>query len=245
MTRDAIPLTLILALSAGAVPGTAQAQSFLERLAERAADRAATAIERGVMGSGENGGSSRDREEAEAPTVMRPRGSGSAARDERSAVPPAPAGRSPARSSSARSAAAPAPWPVNLEGGVRRPGHLEFGPGDIAAKEAFDQFGRVACTGCEGGRSYDSWGQQQFRFRDPTEWERRLGELPMGQTISWQGVESRGEISVVSETPVGEFQCRQLKWRLTKGSETAERPGLVCMGLASDFSATERWVEVF
>ncbi|HUH10702.1 MAG TPA: hypothetical protein VLZ51_01225 [Brevundimonas sp.] len=237
---------VVLALTA---TSSAQAQSIFEQMARRAVEgaaaRAGAALERSVTGTMERGrqgdgaaaggtgeGAAR---ESVGPEVMRPRARSSTA----------PAARTPTAQPAAVAAAGAAPWPVNAGAGVSRPGKLEFSAADEARKAAFDDFGRVKCTACEGGRSYDSWAQQRFNLRGHGAWDRKLGELGRDEVITWQGVEAHGRITVVGETPVGGFRCKQLKWELFKGTETAQRDGLVCFGLSSDYSASESWVEVF
>ncbi|MNQ23398.1 hypothetical protein D3C85_365610 [compost metagenome] len=236
MKRTAFAVVLALTATSGA-----QAQSIFEQMARRAVEgaaaRAGSALERRVTGAMERGRQGegaaargmegKGAQGEEGPEVMRPRG--------RASTAPAPRG----------AAAGAAPWPVNAGAGVSRPGKLEFSAADEARKAAFDAFGRVQCTACEGGRSYDSWAQQRFNLRGQGAWERKLGELGRVEAITWQGVEAHGRITVVGETPVGGFRCKQLKWELFKGTATAQRDGLVCFGLSSDYSASESWVEVF
>jgi hypothetical protein len=122
---------------------------------------------------------------------------------------------------------------------------MEFSAETKALLTAFDEFGRVACSGCEGGRTYDSWANKGLKVGSGYgAWDKHLGALNVGQTLDWQGAESKGRITVLSETPVAGFRCKQLKWELFKGAERAERPGLVCWGKMSPYSGSDSWVEV-
>jgi hypothetical protein len=240
--------TLALALSLAAMAETASAQGFLERMARQAAEAAAEKAARAAMGriagasgSGEAGaGSGAPARPADAPAeVLTPkRRAGTTARTT-SAIPAADAAPAPP--------SAPAPWPINAGSpDVQRPGELEFSAETKALATAFDAFGRVSCSSCEGGRSYDSWARKSLNLgREFGAWEKKLGGLALGQTLDWTGVESTGRITVVSETPVGGFRCKQLKWELFKGSARAERPGLVCFGYSGSYAGSESWNEVF
>lgn len=121
-------------------------------------------------------------------------------------------------------------------------------PGDFSAvKAAYDGFGKVACTGCEGGFAYDGWAvfprdEHSGKYNGDAQ---RIGSWPVGHVHRWTGNESNGTLTVVAEETVGGFRCRTLKYRLTKGSASAERPGLLCWGRASSFFGSESWVQVY
>ncbi|RZJ98639.1 MAG: hypothetical protein EON88_00105 [Brevundimonas sp.] len=239
---------VILTTVAMAVAPAAQAQSFLEGLARRAvegaADRAASALERSLTGGGESdAGRSGDAapEEADAPAVMRPRARSGAGQ---------PAARPGAAEEAAAPAAAPStgpsPWPNNLGSArVRRPGQLTFDASLEAEKTAFREFGMVSCDDCEGGYSFDTAAKLFLNLRDMWAFDTALGALEVGQSLTWRGRASTGRITVVDAAPVGSFQCKQLRWELTRGQQTATRPGLVCLGKSNPDADNERWLEVF
>lgn len=197
-----------IALSAAALvlcfAAPAQAQSFLKNLAREAALRAAAAA---ASGSAQT---------AQAQPVAAPEGGGGSVEG----------GEGPAESA----ATGPTPWPNNL--GARdatSPGRLTFSAELEAEKAAFLEFSKVPCTACEGGRSYDAWAQHFIRLDGSWKaWEKKVGALEMGQSVTWQGQKSKGAITVVGETPVGAWPCKQLRWTLTRPGEKAERPGLIC-----------------
>lgn len=241
--------TLALALSLAAVAETASAQGFLERMAKQAAQAAAEKAASAAMGklSGQLGSGETDGQaaapaaarRADAPAeVLTPKPRAGTAR----AAPD----RAAAAAAVQASPSGPAPWPVNVGSpDVKRPGDLEFSAETKALATAFDAFGRVSCSSCEGGRSYDSWARKSLGISsERNAWETKLGSLGLGETLNWTGVESKGRITVVGETPVGGFRCKQLKWELFKGSARAERPGLVCFGYSGPFAASESWNEV-
>lgn len=154
----------------------------------------------------------------------------------------APADMSSAGNATAPSTAKKAPAPE-----IKYPSRMPEPDGFAAVKKAYDDFGKVRCTSCEGGYAYDGWAVfPRDGNRRPFDGARSiLGELPIGHIHRWTGAESKGSLTIVSEEPVGGFRCRQLLYRLTKGSASAERPGLMCWGYANQFSASEGWNEVY
>lgn len=242
---------LILVSLTMAIASSAQAQSFLENMAKRAAEsaaesaanRAAAALERGLTG----GGRDRDADEhseaapeaADAPAVMRPRVRSTAGTQAVAAHNSAPA---PERAQSA----GPAPWPNNLDRPrLSRPGQLAFDAALEAEKTAFKRFGTVSCSDCEGGESYDTAAKMFLNLRDMWAFDSALGALNLNQSLTWRGRASAGKITVVGETPVGPFPCKQLRWELTRGDQKATRPGLVCLGKSNPDADNDRWMEIF
>lgn len=206
VSRTALPLAALLVLGHAA---PAEAQSFLKNLAREAAYRAATA----AATSGANGGQPAQAQAAVASEDAG--GSGGAVADQ-----PQPAAVT----------TGPAPWPQNLgERSVKSPAQLTFSPELEAQKKAFLEFSKVRCNDCEGGYSYDAWGQHFVRLDGSWKaWEKKLGALGVGESLTWQGSQSKAAITVVSETPVGAWPCKQLRWTLTRPNAKAERPGLIC-----------------
>lgn len=158
------------------------------------------------------------------------------------AAPAQDAGGDPAPATSG-----PAPWPVNVGArNVKYPSDLDFSPELEAQKKAFVEFGKVRCSDCEGGYSYDAWAQQMISLDGSYKaWEKKIGGLAMGETLTWKGAASRGSITVVGEEPVNGWTCKQLKWELKKPQASAERPGLFCYGKASAYDGSDSWTEVF
>ena len=241
--------TVILISLAMAVAPAAQAQSFLENMARRAAEsaanRAASALERGLTGGAggrdaDEGSGAAAPEAPDAPTVMRPRarsGTGQPA-----AQPVVTAEAAPARAQPT----GPAPWPNNLDRPrLARPGQLAFDAALEAEKTAFKRFGTVSCSDCEGGESYDTAAKMFLGLRDMWAFDSALGALNLNQSLTWRGKASTGKITVVGETPVGPFPCKQLRWELTRGDQTATRPGLVCLGKSNPDADNDRWMEIF
>ena len=144
-------------------------------------------------------------------------------------------------------ATGPAPWPVNLGSRtVTSPAALEFSPETNAAKEAFLEFSKFRCNDCEGGYAYDAWAQHYVKVGyEYNAFQNKVGGLAMGQSITWTGAAATGSITVVGETPIKGWRCKQLKWELKKGAQRAERPGLYCVSPASASSTKENWMEVF
>ncbi|MNQ23400.1 hypothetical protein D3C85_365630 [compost metagenome] len=243
MQRIAILIGLITAIAS-----TAQAQSFLENMARRAAkgaaNRAAAALERGLTGGGrdhdvEERPNAPRAEAPDAPAVMHPRARSASGRSA------SPAATTDDASVGAQSTG-PAPWPTNLDRPrLARPGQLQFDPALEAEKTAFKRFGTVSCSDCEGGESYDTAAKLFLGLRDMWAFDSALGALNLNQSLSWQGRASTGQITVVGETPVGPFPCKQLRWELTRGDQTATRPGLVCLGKSNPDADKDRWMEIF
>lgn len=239
--------TVILISLAMAVAPAVQAQSFLENMAKRAAEsaanRAASALERGLAGgaggrgAGEGSGAASP-EAPDAPTVMRPRVRSGAGQ---------PAAQPVATAEAAHAVSTgPEPWPNNLDRPrLSRPGQLEFDAALEAEKTAFKRFGAVSCSDCEGGESYDTAAKLFLDLRDMWAFDTALGALNRDQSLTWRGRASTGRITVVGESPVGPFPCKQLRWELTRGDQTATRPGLVCLGKSNPDADNDRWIEVF
>jgi hypothetical protein len=121
-------------------------------------------------------------------------------------------------------------------------------PADFAATKAvYDDFGKVACMSCEGGYAYDGWAafpRDEYSSKYNGE-AQRIGSWPVGHVHRWKGNESTGTLTVVAGETVGGFRCRTLRYRLTKGSASVERPGLICWGRANSFAGSESWNEVY
>lgn len=121
-------------------------------------------------------------------------------------------------------------------------------PADFAAvKAAYDAFGKVRCSDCEGGYSYDGWpsfprDEYAGKYNGDAQ---RLGNLPIGHVLRWRGAESNGTLTIVTEETVNGFRCRRLRYRLEKGTESAERPGLICWGRANEYAGSESWNTVY
>ena len=244
MQRIVILISLMMAIAS-----TAHAQSFLENMAKRAAEsaanRAAAALERGLTGGGRDRGADENSEAApeaaDAPAVMRPRARSTAGTQPAAATNTAPA-PAPVRAQST----GPAPWPNNLDRPrLARPGQLVFDAALEAEKTAFKRFGTVSCSDCEGGESYDTAAKLFLNLRDVWAFDSALGALNLNQSLTWRGRASAGKITVVGETPVGPFPSKQLRWELTRGDQTATRPGLVCLGKSNPDADNDRWMEIF
>ncbi|PTQ12146.1 hypothetical protein CLG96_06195 [Sphingomonas oleivorans] len=113
---------------------------------------------------------------------------------------------------------------------------------------AFDAFGKVRCASCEGGHAYESWARQAYVSELRGEyngWAKKLGNLAVGATLPWTSGSAAGVITVRSEGAVNGFRCKQLHYRLTRGSASAERPGLVCWGRLNEYAGSDSWVEVY
>ena len=208
------------ALVAAAAATPASAQSLLDRIARGALEEAASRVVNPPRRGEERG--------AAAPDV---------------AAPNPEAAASGGSDSVADSF--PAPPPINYTPRLRGPSQLQFPPELESAEAAFDEFNRVACTGCEGGRSYDSWIKHHVREVQPM-WalENRIGEMAVGEAIRWTGTSgARLALTVIGEEPVGAWPCKQVRWSSERDDASAERLGLFCHGKRGDYLG-DGWVEV-
>lgn len=229
--------TLTLALCLGAVATPALAESFLERMARQAAEKMAQKAADSVMNGGgsSSDGGTKNRETSDDPQagqVLKPK-----PRATNTAAIPAPA-----------SAAAPAVKAKKAPPPGVYPGTITVGADIKAKKDAFDEFGKVRCNDCEGGYSYDSWTQIFFNGELAGEyngWAKKLGNLRVGERLTWKGKASNGTLTVVSDSPVEGFRCKHLTYRLDKPNASAERPGLVCWGKLNEYSSNDSWVIVY
>lgn len=212
------PAALSLAALALCLAGPADAQSFLKNLAREAAYRAVTAAanppaqEQAAVASDD---------------------------DEDGGVAPGTTEAAPAETPTT----GPAPWPLNAGArNIKYPKDLTFAPEYAAQKKAFEDFSKVSCDDCEGGYSYDAWATHFIRTDGSWKaWEKKLGELPVGQSLTWKGSQSNGTITAIGDTPVNGWPCKQLKWTLKKPTATVERLGLVCFTYESSYSGKETW----
>jgi hypothetical protein len=234
VTRLVAGAALIAALSA-----PASAQGFLKRLVDRAIDKVEQTAEQkaaevagkleqaGQGASGGSGGSPRTRAEGSPPEVMTPRavkGGGT-----RGGAPAAtPTSASPAQK-------------------VKYPSRMSPPSGFAMTKAAYDEFGKVRCSSCEGGYAFDGWPKfpRNELSGKYNELGLRLGSMALGQVHRWKGAEASGTLTVVREETVGGFRCRHLRYHLAKGSASAQRPGLVCWGYGNEYAASENWHEVY
>jgi hypothetical protein len=130
----------------------------------------------------------------------------------------------------------------------KRPGLMPVSEEIKARKKAFDEFGKVACSSCEGGYSYESWANHFFNANsrdNPNGWNNKLAAMEPGEELHWQGSENYGTIVMRTKERIGGFDCKTYGWVLEKGASSAQRDGLLCWGKASDFSANDSWVEVY
>lgn len=133
-------------------------------------------------------------------------------------------------------------------GGYARPDQIPV-PAEIKAqKEAFNEFGKVFCSDCEGSYSYDSWAKLFFYSEllgNPHAWVKKLAAMEAGDAVSWQGKESTGTITMQGLEQRYGFDCKVYNWTLRKGGASAEREGLICRGAPDEFVATDNWVEIY
>ncbi len=116
-----------------------------------------------------------------------------------------------------------------------------------AAKTAYDAFGKVRCTGCEGGYAYAGWidwprDEYSGKYNGA---ETRLSRLPIGHVHRWSSNGFVGTLTVDGEEQVNGFRCRKMTYRLEKGGQSAARPGLICWGKANEYAGSDSWVGVF
>lgn len=137
------------------------------------------------------------------------------------------------------------PSPVNYSSDLRGPYQLEFSPEQEGAEAEFDAFNVVPCDDCEGGRAYDSWIKHHVSSVSGLgALERRIGEMAVGEAIRWDGASgARLALTVIGESPVGDWPCKQVRWSSERGQESAERLGLFCFGKRGDYLG-DGWVEV-
>jgi len=146
----------------------------------------------------------------------------------------------------ARSQAA-TPTRVKAAARLSYPSEIAKPAGFEATRHAYDDFGKVDCSDCEGGFAYDGWAvfprdEYSGKYNGDAQ---RLGGWPVGHVHRWKGNESSGTLTVVAEQTVSGFRCRTLLYRLAKGKASAERPGLLCWGRANQFAGKESWNHVY
>jgi hypothetical protein len=130
---------------------------------------------------------------------------------------------------------------------IKYPSRMSPPLGFATTKAAYDQFGKVRCSSCEGGYAFDGWPKfaRDELSGKYNEHGLRLGAMVPGQVHRWNGAEASGTLTVVGEETLGGFRCRHLQYHLTKGGASAERPGLVCWGYGNEYAASENWHEVY
>lgn len=141
------------------------------------------------------------------------------------------------------------PWPINAgDRAVARPTQFVFSPEVMAQKQAYRDASVYSCTACEAGRDIDSWRKALSPSQDRySAWSEVFAGWTVGRTIEWRGRALDGRITVLSEVPVGAFNCRQLRYRIsTRGPNpvVTESPGLICYGRQNAYSGADLWHEV-
>lgn len=204
----------------------AQAQGFLKRLVDSAAQQAeaeAQTVVRDTIASGLRGDGDKLGDEETAPRTE--------SASEAAATPP----------TASSGAASTTPKSSGYIDALRVPPEIE------AQKASYNKFGEVSCNDCEGGIDFD--GRPKFPYDQFSgqygERAKRAGSWPVGHVHRWQGRASKGTLTVTREEQVDGFRCRRLEYRLEKGSGSASRPGLICFGLANRSSEVENWHEIY
>lgn len=209
----------LLFVAAVLAASPASAQSWLERAARGAASNAAQGAVSSLLDA-------------------RPERTAEPERAEDEETPRRPTVRGPAMTFAD-------PSPVNYSSDLRGPYQLEFSPEQEGAEAEFDAFNVVPCDDCEGGRAYDSWIKHHVSSVSGLgALERRIGEMAVGEAIRWDGASgARLALTVIGESPVGDWPCKQVRWSSERGQESAERLGLFCFGKRGDYLG-DGWVEV-
>ncbi|RHW18849.1 hypothetical protein D1610_01485 [Sphingomonas gilva] len=130
---------------------------------------------------------------------------------------------------------------------AKYPSRMPIPPEWQAAKEAYDEFGKVVCFGCEGGHAYSGWPdwpRDEFSGKYGGD-EKRLSRFPIGHVHRWSANGFAGSLTIAGEETVNGFRCRKLRYRLEKAGKSAERPGLICWGKANEYAGSDSWVGVF
>ncbi|MEI4508893.1 MULTISPECIES: hypothetical protein [unclassified Sphingopyxis] len=217
--RTAVAVTALLGIA-----HDAQAQGFFKRLADRAIEEVEQQTQTVIRDTIENGIRGGDRKEAEP--------------DE-----------APLQAQSDDSPGVEAPPPA-APALPKAPAYIDGlnVPADVEVKKAaYNKFGEVNCSDCEGGIDFD--GRPQFPYDQFSgqygERAKRAGSWSVGHVHRWQGKASTGTLTVLREEEVDGFRCRRLEYRLMKGSASTSRPGLICWGLANRSSEIENWHEIY
>jgi hypothetical protein len=156
----------------------AHAQGFLKRLAERAVTRAEQGAERIVEDAG------RRDEAASTPTGSPRTARGSEPVQPGVLTPRAVRGSAP-RGATPAAVSAPAPAKA-----ARYAADLSAPPEAEAAKVAYNAFGEVRCSDCEGGIDFDGlpkFSSDQFSGQW-AERAKRIGNWPLSHVRRWQGI---------------------------------------------------------
>lgn len=130
---------------------------------------------------------------------------------------------------------------------ARYPSRMTMPAEWTSAKEAYDSFGKVKCFGCEGGYAnagWPSWPRDEFDGKYDGS-ETRLSRLPAGHVHRWTSNGFAGSLTINGEEQVNGFRCRKMTYRLERDGKSAERPGLMCWGKASEYASKDSWVGVF
>ncbi|MFN3584045.1 hypothetical protein [Phenylobacterium sp.] len=115
-------------------------------------------------------------------------------------------------------------------------------PADLAEKKkALDDFSAYPCDDCEGGRGYDSWARHGLNMVGGSDFEKKVGAMGVGESLTWKGRAADGALTVVADAEHEGFQCKEVVYRMTKvkTKATAEREGLFCQNAAGG------WAEVY
>ncbi len=200
MHRHSLAASIVLTLVATPVV----AQDFLGRMARAAAERGAAT----VIGNA-----------ATATTAPSSAAPGSPVATAPTATP------RPGRSTGQQGAVVPAssfasPAPINFRPGMKKTDDLEFSAEDVALRRRFHDHILMPCSDCEGGKE----------FVMSLEVGERIGAMKVGDAIDFPVPRhnAHGRMVVVSEQPIGDWPCKQVRWSFTRDGETRESPGVFC-----------------
>ncbi|MBY8825295.1 hypothetical protein [Sphingomonas colocasiae] len=133
------------------------------------------------------------------------------------------------------------------ENDARYPSRMTIAEEWKTAKAAYDAFGKVRCTGCEGGYTQAGWidwprDEYSGKYNGA---ETRLSRLPIGHVQRWNSNGFAGTLTIDGEEQVNGFRCRKMTYRIEKDGQSAARPGLICWGKANEYAGSDSWVGVF
>lgn len=161
--------------------------------------------------------------------------------------PPPPVAKAPAAAVSGPAGARPRPasypwpelWPTNYNDGWKgrsayEPRYLDLPRPDPAAIAAYYKFAEQTIN---MGMNPPGHRPEEHRDFGPGGMAGRIGAMKVGEVDTWKGRATRpihkltpydGRFEIIGAHPVGAFECRQVKFTMSRGTSSVSKLELYC-----------------
>lgn len=130
---------------------------------------------------------------------------------------------------------------------LKYPSRMAIAADKKAEIDAYNALGEVRCQGCEGGITNEGWFRlalmDEMRRTNTNLNDKMVGMAP-GEKLRWTGSVVKGSMTALGEQMVSGFRCKVFRLRIDRDTRSAERDTMLCWGKASEYAASDKWVEV-